>query len=205
MSMGRPCNVLSTSAIFNSKNTLRNHLTRIRAHDMHPQNPIRLGLSQKLDEPLRVQIRLCPRIRRKHKLSNLVLDSLRLQILLRLTNPRDLRVRVDNRRDGVVVDVSVAGLDVFDGCDALFFCLVCEHGPEGDVADAFDVLLRRGELVVNDDTASVVEVDTCGFEIEAVGVWPSANGNEDNIGFQLKHALDIKLAARFADKTAYGF
>jgi hypothetical protein len=66
---------------------------------------------------------------------------------------------------------------------------VREHGPERDVTDAFDVLLGSGELVVDDDATSVVERNTGCFEIEAVGVWPSANGDKDDIGFQLEQTI----------------
>lgn len=46
---------------------------------------------------------------------------------------------VDDAGDGSVVDVAVARLDVFYGCDAFFFGFVGEHGAEGYVADTADM------------------------------------------------------------------
>jgi hypothetical protein len=69
------------------------------------------------DDSLGVLVGLGPRVGREGVLSNLVLDPGRLELLLVLADPRDLGVGVDDRGDGVVVDVSVAVLDL-DGGDA---------------------------------------------------------------------------------------
>jgi hypothetical protein len=186
MSMCRPCDVFSTGTIFNRKHTLRNHFTRIRPDNMDTQDLVGLSFGQELDESLRVQICLCPRIGTEHELPNFVLDSFRLQVLFRLADPRNLRVGVDNGRDGIVIDVPVPGLDVLNRSDAFFFRLVGKHGTKRNIADAFDVLLRSGELIVDDDATSVVEFNARGFEIEAVRVWPSADGDKDDVSLQLK-------------------
>jgi hypothetical protein len=70
------------------------------------------------DDSLGVLVGLGPRVGREGVLSNLVLDPGRLELLLVLADPRDLGVGVDDRGDGVVVDVSVAVLDDLDGGDA---------------------------------------------------------------------------------------
>jgi hypothetical protein len=65
-----------------------------------------------------------------------------------------------------------------------------EHRTKGNVAaDAFNVLLRNGKLVVNDNATFVVELNPCSFEVEAFGVWPSANSDKEDISFQLNSHL----------------
>jgi len=187
MSMCRPCNVLSTGTVFHRKHAFGNHFTGVRSHDMNTQYPISLCFGQELDESLRIQICLCPRIGTEHELANFVFDSFCFQVLFRLADPGNFRVSVHYGRNGIIVDVPVSGLDVLDGGDAFFLRLVGEHGTEGNVADAFDVLLRSGELIVDDDATSVVELNACSFEVKAFCVWPPANSDENDVGFQLNN------------------
>jgi hypothetical protein len=66
-----------------------------------------------------------------------------------------------------------------------FLGLVCQHGSEGDVTDALDVLLRGGELVVDDNTAAVVHLDTSSLEVQAFSEWTASDGNEHDISLKL--------------------
>jgi hypothetical protein len=68
---------------------------------------------------------------------------------------------------------------------------VRQHGSESHVADALDALDGRVELVVDDDSASLVRLDTDGLEVEALGDGSSANSDEDDVG------LDLKVSACF--------
>ena len=88
-----------------------------RTNDMSTQNLICLLLRQELDKAIRVEICLCPRIGCEHKLANVVFDTIGFEFLLGLADPGDLGVGVDNGRDGSVVDVTVAVLDVLNGSD----------------------------------------------------------------------------------------
>lgn len=81
---------------------------------------------------------------------------------------------VHDRWDGGVVDVAVSTLDILDSSDTcktfsanelqesvhhihtFFLSLVRQHGTKRHVTDAFDVLHRGVELIIDDDTASVV-------------------------------------------------
>lgn len=58
MRMTRPPHILTRRTVLNRQHPLRNHLSRIRAHDMDPQYPIRFRVRYKLDDPFRFQIRL---------------------------------------------------------------------------------------------------------------------------------------------------
>lgn len=63
---------------------------------MNSQHLVRLLLYQKLDLSLRIQVRLRPRVRSEWELSNLVLHTSRLQLLLSLADPCNFRVSVDD-------------------------------------------------------------------------------------------------------------
>ena len=63
---------------------------------------------------------------------------------------------VDDAGDGAVVDVPVAGFNVFYSSDAFFFGFVGEHGAEGHVSNAADVGVGGTVFRVDDDATFVV-------------------------------------------------
>ena len=152
---------------------------------MHAEYAVRLLFDQELDLALGVQIRLGARIREEREAADPVPHALLLQVLLRLADPRHLRVRVHHARDRVVIYVAVARMDVLRRRDALLLCLVREHRPESDVADALDVRHARVELVVDHDAPARINFDTNFFQAEAIDVWSATDGDKDNIGLDL--------------------
>lgn len=60
-----------------------------------------------------------------------------------------------------------------------------QHGSECDVTDALDVLLRGGELVVDDNATTVVHFNTSSLDIEAFGVGAASDCYKNDIGFKL--------------------
>lgn len=66
-----------------------------------------------------------------------------------------------------------------------------QHGSKGHITDTLDVLDGGVELVVDDDTALVVQLDADSLQVESGGVRATSNGDEDNVGFDLamKHLL----------------
>ena len=87
--------------------------------------------------------------------------------------------------DGVVVDMAGALCDVFDCGDGFFLGFVGEHGAEGAVADDADVGQFGAVLFVDDEAAFVVEVEVEVFEAETRGVGAAADGDEDDVCFEL--------------------
>lgn len=81
---------------------------------MDTQNSVSLLLGDELDLTLRVQVRLRARVGREGELANVVLHTAGLELLLGLANPSDLRVGVHNRGNRMVVDMTVASLDVLN-------------------------------------------------------------------------------------------
>lgn len=151
---------------------------------MHAQDSISLFLSDDLDETVRVEVGLSTRVGGEAKLADAVLHTSGFEFLLCLSNPCNLGVSVDDRRDGIVVDVSVSGLHELDSSDALFFGFVGKHRSKGNITNAFDVRYRGVELVVDDNTALGVQFHTDSFEIQTLDIRSASNSDENNIRFE---------------------
>jgi hypothetical protein len=67
---------------------------------------------------------------------------------------------------------------------------VGEHRSKSDIADTFDVRNAGVELVVDHDAPSRIDFDANVFEVEAFDIWPTADGDENNIGVDL---MDFRL------------
>jgi hypothetical protein len=153
---------------------------------MYSEYDVRLGLHQELDLALGIQVGLGARVRQEREAADFILDAVLLELLLRLSDPRYFRVRVYDARDRAVVHVSVSAVDVLRSGDPFFLRFVREHGPEGHVADAFDVRHAGVELIVDHDAPAWVDFDADFFEAEALGVWPAADSDEHNVRLDLR-------------------
>lgn len=89
-------------------------------------------------------------------------------------------------RNSAVVDMSIPLADILDGRDALFLRLVRQHSTEGDVTDHTNVGDLSAVLLVDDDTAALVSLNSNVLKAETGGVGPAADSNEDNVGINLK-------------------
>ena len=163
---------------------------------MDTKNTVSLSLGQELDLTLGIEVGLGTRVCREGELANLVLDTRSLELLLGLADPSNLRVGVHNRGNSLVVDVAVTLADVLNSGTSLLFGLVCEHRSESDVTDTLDVLDGRIELIVDDDATLVVEFHTSGFEVETVGKWPPADGDQDDVRLELYRMLSANCRER---------
>ena len=110
-------NVFGACTILNGKDSLGDHLTSVGADDVHAEDLVSLLLGEELDEAVGVEVGLGTRVGDEAELADVVLDTSGLEVLLSLTNPGDLRVSVDNRGNGGVVDVAVTVLDKLDSGD----------------------------------------------------------------------------------------
>ena len=176
--------VLAGGTVLDGEGSLGNHLTGTGADDVDTQNAVGLGIGDELDDTFRVEVGLGTGVGAEGEGADVVLNARGLDLGLVLTNPGDLGVGVHDAGDGGVVDVAVALLDVLNGSNGLLLSLVGQHGAEGHVTDHTDVRQLGAVLLVNDQTATVVLVDTDTLEVQALGVWPTANGDQDNIRVQ---------------------
>lgn len=112
VSVCRPGDIFGTGTVFHSENSLGNHLTGVRTlkggisgtlswfsvdsftNDVHAKYTVSLFLDEELDLALGVQICLGARICGEGEFTGLVLHTRRLELLLRLADPRDFWVRV---------------------------------------------------------------------------------------------------------------
>jgi hypothetical protein len=58
-----------------------------------------------------------------------------------------------------------------------------QHRSESDVTDTFNILDRGIELVVDDDAALTIELDTDGRQVQALNVRAASNSNKNDVGF----------------------
>ena len=189
MRMRSPSHILRRRPILQRQRPLRNHLARIRPHNMNPQDPVRLRVRDELHQTLGIEIRLRAGVGGERECADFVLDAFGFEVCFGLADPGDFRVGVHDGGDGVVVYMAVVFGQVFDGCDGFFFGFVCEHGPEGAVADHADVGDFGTVFRVDDQAAAVVGFDADGVEVQAGGVGSSADGYEDDVCVELCRVL----------------
>lgn len=68
---------------------------------------------------------------------------------------------------------------------AFFLSLVRKHGPERNITDALDTLDGGVELVINHNTALVVNLDANLVQVQAIGVGPTTNSDENDVCVEL--------------------
>lgn len=201
VSVAHPRNVLGRGTVLNGKTGLSNHLTSVGADDVNAENAVGFGIGDELDKTLGVEVGLRARVGGEGEGADLVLDAGSLDLGLVLADPGDLRVCVHDRGDDAVVDVTVTLRNVLDGGDGLLLSLVGKHGAEGAVTDDADVGNLGAVLVVDDQAALVVGLDTNVLNAEAGGVRTTANGNENNICVDLE--LEVSSRMRLGLARAY--
>jgi hypothetical protein len=183
-------NILGGGTVLDGKGSLGDHLTGTGTDDVNTENAVGLGIGDELDKTLSVEVGLGAGVGAEGERTDTVLDARCLDLSLVLANPGDLGVGVHDAGDGGVVDVAVAGLDVFDGGNGLLLGLVGQHGAESAVTNDTDVGELGAVFLVDDQTATVVLLDANLLEVQALGVGATANGDQDNVGVQ-----DLLLAA----------
>lgn len=184
VSMTRPGNVLTRSAIFDSQSGFGDHLAGIGADDVHTQDAVGFRIGNELDETLGLKVGLGAGVGAEGEGSNAVLDSGFLDFGFVLANPRNFGVGVHDTGDGAIVDVTVALLDVLDSGNTLFLSLVGKHGTESAVTNDTDVRVLGAELLVDHQTALLVLLDASVLQAQALGVGATADGDQDNVRVQ---------------------
>lgn len=133
-------------------------------------------MTYEFNETIGIGICLCSRVGGEWEFTDFVCDTGSFELFFILTDPCDFGVGVDDRGDGIVVDVSVTCLDVFNSGDTclsvtsndtlltsrrtLLLGLVGEHGTKSDISNSSDTFGRSVELVVNDDSSTLVHLDS---------------------------------------------
>ena len=139
MCVANPGDVLTGSPVLHGQSGLIDHLPSPGSDDVSPQQPVGLLVSQDLHQAVRVVVTLGSAVRGEGEFANRILDSLRLEILLVLTDPGNLWVGVDDAGDAVVVDVDGTSHHALAGNDGLVLRLVGQHRPGYTVAYSVDI------------------------------------------------------------------
>lgn len=178
-------NILRRSTVLECQNTLGDHLSGVGADNVDTENTVGLGVSEELDHTVRVGVGLCSRVGREGEGTDLVLDTGLLELGLVLADPGNLGVCVHDGRNGAVVDVAVVLCDEFDGGDGLLLGLVGKHGTECDVSDDTNVGDLGAVLLVDDNAAAVVGLETDVLQTKTGGVGTATDGDEDDVCLEL--------------------
>lgn len=190
MGVAGAANVLGRSTILDGDDGLGNHFTSIGTDDVGAQDSVRLFVSDDLDQTFAVVVGLGTRIGHEGESSDLVVDLFGNALLLVLSNPGNLRVGVDDGGNGAVLDVAVSTGNVLDSRDPFLLGLVGKHGTVGNVADSTDVGHIGPELLVDHDTAAVVDFDTDLLGAQARGDGSATDGDKHSV----KH-LDLLFSS----------
>lgn len=178
-------NILARSTVFHSKSSLSNHLASIGSNDVGAQDTVSLGVGQNLDHAVGVGVGLGTGVGAEGEGADAVRDVLVLEFLLVLANPGNLRVGVHDRGNNTVVDVAVALLEIFDSGNSLLLSLVSQHRTEGHIANAANVGDLGAVLGIDNDTATLIELEANVLQAQALGIRSATDGNQDGLGFEL--------------------
>ena len=110
-----------------------------------------------------------------------------LQLFLGLAHSGHLRVRVDDSRNDIVVDMTSEPCDILNTRDAFFLRLVCEHRSIDGIADSKDTGNLGLERLVNLDATDLVCLDAQSFQTNVLGERTTSSAHKNHIG--LKHGL----------------
>jgi hypothetical protein len=87
--------------------------------------------------------------------------------------------------NGSVVDMTVALVDVLDGGDSLLLSLVGKHGSESTVTNGANVGDLGAVLLVDDEAAPLVNLETNVVKTKTGSVWATTDSNKNDIGVKL--------------------
>jgi len=196
--MANAGNVLGSGSVLHGQHSLVNELAGTRSDNMGSQDLIGGLVGQNLDETVGVVVGLGTRVGQEGELAHLVGNTLLLQLLLALANPRDLGMRVDYTGHAVVVDVHVAAVDALNGDEALIFSLVRQHGSVDAVADGVNIGHHSLESGVDGDPAAVILNNAHGLQTQTFGVGTTSNTDQQGV------ALDLLFLARLGVLHGHG-
>jgi len=171
---------------------------RSLTNDVDAKDLVSLLLGNELDHTLSVEVGLGSAVGKEGEFADLVRNTSSFELLLVLANPSNFRVGIDDRRNGIVVDVTVTLLDDLSGSNTLLFGFVCQHGTESNISNGVHASDTSVELVVNDNATTLVEFYANFLKVQRACYWTTANRDKDNVCFQLSKE---QSEVRYSDST----
>src|SRR5579872_3205870 len=117
---------------------LGDHGLGVGAEDVHAEHAIGLGVGEDFDKAVGGEIGAGAGVGGERKFSGRIGDAGVFQFLFGFADAGDLRERVDDVRDHVVIDVAGLAGEQLGDRDALLFGLVRQHRTGDGVADGVD-------------------------------------------------------------------
>src|SRR5262249_21143663 len=119
-----------------------------------------------------------------------VLPTALLDLLFSQADARQLRGRVDDARDGVVIDVWLLPREVLRNGDAFLRRLVRQHRPRDQIADGVAPGHVRLEVFIDlHAAAALVYFDAELFETNARRVRPAADRHQHAVAFKVQRLV----------------
>ena len=155
MSMACSGNIFGGGTVLEGQDGLSDHLTSGGANDPGTEHLIGLFATQDLNETFGVVIASCSTVSHEWESSNIILNTLLLQLLLGKSYISNLWVSVNNSWNGIIVDMTTFAKNVLDGSNTLLLSLMGKHWSGHDITDGVNVWNRGLPGFVNGNLAVV--------------------------------------------------
>ena len=140
-----------------------------------------MRVGENLDEPGRFTHGLGATVGHERKHADAIAFARLFQRLFGLAHPGDLRLRVNDRRNGSVIHGRRVPGKAFGNHDALLHALVCQHGTTHHVTHGVHVGKIRAAMIVHMHETPFVEQQAGLGGKQSVGIGPSADRHDETI------------------------
>ncbi len=101
-----------------------------------------------------------------------------------MPDPRNLRMRIDHRRNRLVVHLGEVPSDQVGDHHALFLALVRQHRPTHTVADGPNAFDARAAFVIHLNESALIQLHTRAITEQILGERTAADGHDDLVDLQ---------------------
>src|SRR5689334_7499189 len=161
---------------------LGNHGAGVGADNVYAEHAVGRPVGENLDETFGGAVDLGAAVGGEGELADLVVDAGVLQLLLGLTDRRDLRSGIDHARDHLVVHVSRLAREDLGESNTFLLGLVGQHWALDDIANGVNAGDIRRELLIDNDPSLIVCLHA-DIRQEAFGVGNAADSDHHIVRF----------------------
>mmetsp|Transcript_1477 Transcript_1477/g.2686 ORF Transcript_1477/g.2686 Transcript_1477/m.2686 type:complete len:289 (-) Transcript_1477:760-1626(-) len=181
MCMTSTSNIFRTGPIFNSQNTLSNHLSGIRSHNVHSQNLICFLIRQYFDKSIRACIGTCTGIGLERKRTLGIVNPSFFQFLLRFSNGCYLWIGINDSGNRIVIDMACKTSNSFHCGNTFFLGLVSKHRSINAITNGINVWNGSSKVIIYLNSSQAILLNTQFFQTETVCVGSTSSCNQNNI------------------------
>src|SRR5690554_6851356 len=184
MRVADTCNVFGRTTEFHDSHGFSDKFGSRWPNDVHTQNFVGAGISQDFDKAGGIAQRTGTAIGHEGEGTGIVFATFRLQLLLGLSNPSHFGRGVDDRRDQVVIDVTVLASNDFSYRHAFSFGFVRQHGATYHVAHRPYVGQVGFAVIVDHNETALVGFEANGFHTQTFHVGHPADRHNQPINLK---------------------